>query len=54
MAVLLNNDLSDDDIYADMRKLTNKVNIGAKVEPASSKKTVGRKKNGENNATSEK
>lgn len=54
MAVLLNNDSSDDTTYSEMREWTNKVNIGAKVEPASSKKTVGRKKNGENNATSEK
>ena len=54
MAVLLNNDSFDDTTYSEMRKWTNKVNIGAKVEPARSKKTGGGKKNGENNATSEK
>ena len=54
MAVLLNNDSSDDAI-TEMRDLTNKVNIGAKVEPAKPKRTSSKKNNtANNNATSEK
>lgn len=54
MSVLLNDKPSDDKAYNEMRDLTNKINIGAKVKDNGAPQKTKRTKSIANNATSEK